>query len=434
MTYPARVQEILKRYSVGEGDEVRAIARGKTFEGIIMPHHAFSAEDILTLKLSSNGYNIGLAVADIERLEPLGHREPRKARPPVKTPAGEKPPVAFLSTGGTIASYVEYKTGAVHPALTAEDLIFSVPDLVELAQVRARVVYSILSEDMRAEYWQRLAREVAKEFGEGTKGVVIPHGTDTLGYTTAALSFMLQDLPGPVAVVGAQRSPDRPSSDAPMNLLAATRLATVDLGEVVAVMHGTTSDDHCDVHRGTKVRKMHSSRRDAFRSINEQPLGRVFHDGRVEFSSEHKARGKGPRLDDRMEPRVNLLYYFPGMSKGLIDAACEDAKGLVVAGTGLGHVATDLIPHLGSWVERGVHIVMTTQCLYGRTGMLVYSGGRDLIGAGVIPGEDMLPETALVKLMWVLARAERRGEVARWMATNVAGEMNPKIKLEDFES
>jgi glutamyl-tRNA(Gln) amidotransferase subunit D len=186
-----------------------------------------------------------------------------------------------IGTGGTIASYVDYRTGAVHPALTAQDLIFSVPELTDICNVKAKVLFSVLSENMQVEYWQKLAKEVANELNNGAKGVIIPHGTDTLGYTSSALSFMLQDLNGAVILVGSQRSSDRPSSDANINLIASAKLiAESDLGEVVVVMHGETSDSYCTIHRGTRVRKMHSSRRDAFKSINEGPIGKIMADKR----------------------------------------------------------------------------------------------------------------------------------------------------------
>ncbi len=344
-----------------------------------------------------------------------------------------KPTLSILGTGGTIASYVDYRTGAVHPALTAEELAFSVPELRDHCNVQARVLFSIFSEDMKPRYWRRLAREVAKELNGAAKAVVVPHGTDTLGYSAAALSFMLRDLTGPVILVGAQRSSDRPSSDATLNLLAAARLAPSDLAEVVVLMHEETSDRALAIHRGTKVRKLHSSRRDAFRSVNEEPLGRV-EDGDVHWLQERRRRAEGPvKVDAKMEEEVVLLQTYPGMKPAVFEACAQEARGVVLAGTGLGHVSKDLLPAIRRAVRDGVHVVMATQCLYGRVGMYVYSRGRELLRAGVIPGEDMLPDTALVKLMWVLGHASEAEEVRTLMASNLAGEINPRIELEDFE-
>ncbi len=432
MEYPPRIRALLDRAHADQGDSVAVVAKGTRYEGVVMPHHGFSGEDILTIKLAT-GYNIGIAISDVESVEVTAKHAATKVDRHLPPPSKEKPTVAVLGTGGTIASYVDYRTGAVHPAVTAEELVFSVPELLDVCNVRARVIYSIYSENLKPENWQHLAREAAKELNAGAKGVVIPHGTDTLHFTTAALSFMLRDLTGPVVVVGAQRSSDRPSSDAASNLLCAARVATAELGEVVAVMHGDTSDSGCAIHRGTKVRKMHSSRRDAFRSMNARPLGRVLPDGRLELSEGMLPRQKGPvSVDDRLDTNVSLVHFYPGQRPEEIEATLEGRRGAVIAGTGLGHVARDLIPILAKAVRDGTAVVMTTQTLQGRVSMRVYDTGRDLLRAGVLSGEDMLPEVAYVKLMWVLGHTRDPSEVARSMTTNVAGEMNPTIGLDEY--
>src|SRR3990172_885559 len=432
MKYPPRIRALLDPAKADQGDTVVIRARGERYSGILMPHHGFSGEDILTIKLT-NGYNIGIEIADIEAVEVTGKGAPVTVDRKLPPATEDKPTIAVLGTGGTIASYVDYRTGAVHPAVTAEELVFSVPELLEIANVRARVIYSIYSENLKPENWQRLAREAAKELNAGAAGVIIPHGTDTLHFTTAALSFMLRDLTGPVVVVGSQRSSDRPSSDASSNLLAAAHVAAANLGEVVAVMHGETSDADAAIHRGTKVRKMHASRRDAFRSLNAPPLGRVRPDGRVDLSERALPRSKGPvAVDDRLEPDVGMFTFYPGQRPSEVAGILQGLRGAVVAGTGLGHVAHDLIPVLGKASRDGVVVVMTTQTLQGRVSMNVYDTGRDLLKAGGVSGGGMLPETAYVKLMWVLAHTRDPAEAARAMATNVAGELNPSIGLPEF--
>ncbi len=432
MDYPPAVQRLLGGAGAAAGDTVAVTARGRRHEGVVMPHHAFSGSDILTLKLG-NGYNVGIDVADITGVELVARHAPATKTPAEIPAAGERPVLSVLGTGGTIASYVDYRTGGVHPAVTAEELVFSVPELTELADVRARVVYSVYSENLRPANWQHLAQEAAGELNSGARAVLIPHGTDTLHFTSAALAFMLRDLTGPVILVGAQRSSDRPSSDAAMNLICSARLATADLGEAVAVMHGETGDTFCLVHRGAKVRKMHSSRRDAFRSMNAAPLGKVHFDGRVELSTEVRPRAKGPVVaDTRLDPEVALVWFYPGMTPDLVARCMEATHGAVIAGTGLGHVAHDLIPVLGQAVNAGKPIVMTTQTLQGRVSMRVYDTGRDLMRAGVLDGQDMLPEVAYVKLMWALGRTKDPAEVARLIATDVAGEINPAITLDEY--
>jgi glutamyl-tRNA(Gln) amidotransferase subunit D len=432
MDYPPRIRALLEKAEATQGDSLRVKARGETYEGVLMPHTSFSGEDIVTIKLGT-GYNIGIAVEDIEAIEVTAkhaaHTVDRKLPPPSKT----KPTIAVLGTGGTIASYVDYRTGAVHPAVTAEELVFSVPELLEVCNVKARVIYSIYSEDLKPENWQHLAQETAKELNEGATGILIPHGTDTLHFTTAALSFMLRDLTGPVVVVGSQRSSDRPSSDAASNLICGARVATADFGEVVAVMHAETSDSYDWIHRGTKVRKMHSSRRDAFRSMNASPLGTVRPEGPVEFTEPVQPRSQGPvKVDARLDLDVALIHFYPGMKPAVLENRLQESHGVVLAGTGLGHAAHDLIPVVHRATRDGIPVVMTTQTLQGRVSMRVYDTGRDLIKAGVISGEDMLPEVAYVKLMWVLGHVRDPADVAKAMAANVAGELNPSIGLDQF--
>src|SRR5438094_4704408 len=334
--YPPRVRAVLDRVKATHGDTVVVHAKGERYEGTLMPHHGFSGEDILTLKLPS-GYNVGIAVGDVESVEVTAKppvTRPERHLPP---PTEDKPTIAVLGTGGTIASYVDYRTGAVHPAVTAEELVFSVPELLDVCNIRARVIYSVYSENMKPEQWQRLAQEAGKELNGGAAGVVIPHGTDTLHFTTAALSFMLRDLTAPVVVVGAQRSSDRPSSDAAMNLLSAARVGVANLGEVVAVMHGETSDTFAQIHRGTKVRKMHSSRRDAFRSLNATPLGRVDADGAVEPSDRALPRARGPtKVADTLDTKIALVSFYPGQRPTELEGTLQGLHGVVMAGTGLG--------------------------------------------------------------------------------------------------
>jgi len=432
MDYPPRVRALLDRANADQGDSVVVRAKGGQYEGVLMPHHGFSGEDILTVKLP-NGYNIGIAVVDIEFVEVIAKRATAPAPRRLPPPAKDKPTIAVLGTGGTIASYVDYRTGAVHPAVTAEELVFSVPELLDVCNVRARVIYSIYSENLKPENWQHLAREAGKELNGGATGVLIPHGTDTLHYTTAALAFMLRDLTGPVVVVGSQRSSDRPSSDAALNLVSSARVAVANLGEVVAVMHGETSDTFGVIHRGAKVRKMHSSRRDAFRSLNARPLGRVYPDGRVELTDRALPRAPGPtKVDDALDLKVALSYFYPGQRPSELEGILEGLHGLVIAGTGLGHAAHDLIPVVHRATRDGVAIVIATQTLQGRVSLRVYDTGRDLLKAGVIGAEDMTPETAFVKLMWVLGHTREPAEVARAIGTNVAGEINPRIGLDEF--
>ena len=429
MTHTGLAAELLKVAGAAVGDTV-SVQRGREkHTGVLMPRHEFSDEAIITLKLPT-GYNIGVRVSKGSSVSLVSKKE-TKAHVRKEMPrGGGKTDVAVISTGGTIASYVDYRTGAVHPAKSAEELVFSVPELMDLCNVRAKVLYSILSENMTVAHWQGLAKAIAEELNSGAVGAIVPHGTDTMGFTSAALSFMLKNLTGPVVCVGSQRSSDRPSSDATTNLLAATRLCVEsDLGEVVVVMHGEPSDTHCLVHRGTKVRKMHSSRRDAFASMNIPPMGRV--DGpEVKLVGPHLKRSQGPvEVRDKIERRASLLHFYPGFEEEHFDLIASHVKGVVVAGTGLGHVSEPIISSIRKAVKRGVHVVVTTQCLQGAVNLNVYSTGRDMIAAGALPVGDMLPETAYVKLMWAMGQADDYAEVNKIMLTNIAGELTERREL-----
>ncbi len=429
MEYTGRASKLLSSAGAAIGDVVEVRKGLETYQGTLMPHHEFSDDSIVTLKLS-NGYNVGISVLGDAQVKMVSKKAERKVVDRKMPASPSKKDVAFLGTGGTIASYVDYRTGAVHPAKSAEELAFSVPELMDLCNLRAKVLCSIYSENMEVSHWQELARAAAEEFRSGAVGVIIPHGTDTMGFSSAALSFMLRNIPGPVAFVGSQRSSDRPSSDATMNLLAATRLCVEsDLGEVVVVMHGESGDSYCSVHRGTKVRKMHASRRDAFRSINAEPIARI-EGPEISFNTEYTRRSPAEMaVQDKMDMKVGMVYFYPGFDTEHFDIIAKHVHGVVIAGTGLGHVSERLIGSIRKAVKDGVHVMVTTQCINGAVNLNVYSTGRDMIAAGAVPLGDMLPETAYVKLMWALGQADRPEEVSGIMLEDVAGEMSQRRRI-----
>ena len=435
-----KVEEFMKKHNLEVGDLIRVVKREGdellTFEGLVMPPYELSPGETLTIKLD-NGYNIGIlidAIESVEVLEKVAEKPGMEFREVLPKKEG-LPSVTILGTGGTIASRIDYKTGAVHPAFTAEELAKAVPEIFEIANVTPKLIMNILSEDMKPAYWVKIAEEVARALNSGEDGVVIAHGTDTMAYTASALSFILRNLTKPVVLVGAQRSSDRPSSDAAMNLTCAVKMATSEVAEVMVVMHGETSDTYCLAHRGTKVRKMHTSRRDAFRSINDVPIAKVWPKGGIEFlRSDYRKRSDGEvEVDAKMEEKVAILKIYPGISGELLDFLVDRGyKGVVIEGTGLGHVPQEFIPHVQRAVEEGVAVCVTSQCLYGRVNLNVYSNGRKLLKAGAIPCEDMLPETAYVKLRWILGHTDDPGEVRKMMLTNYAGEISPYTRFDTF--
>ncbi|MDE4907772.1 Glu-tRNA(Gln) amidotransferase subunit GatD [Methanogenium marinum] len=376
-------------------------------------------DGMAVIKLIS-GYNIGVdptcltVVAPAEITEGVGM---------VVEQDTTLPQLSIISTGGTIASRVDYRTGAVTSQFTADDIMRAIPGLADIAQFRSEVLATILSENMTPAIWQTLATSICNEIKNGAEGVMVTHGTDTLAYSAAAVSFML-DTPVPVVFVGSQRSADRPSSDNVMNGLASAAAATSDLGEVTVVMHSSTNDDTCAIHRGTRVRKMHTSRRDAFQSIGMAPVGSVAYPSLDVTLSKDAVRRRPdtePVLSARLEEKVGLVTFYPGMNPDVIHAF-DGYRGLVVSGTGLGHTSVPVIEALRSLTDAGTVVVMTSQCLNGRVCDRVYDTGRDLLAAGVVEGEDMLPEVAYVKLMWVLGQTTDTEEAARLMATPLRGE------------
>lgn len=367
-----------------------------------------------------NGYNLGVPVSSCRFT-----KRPVPSSPPIYTLSQNEdlPILSIVSTGGTIASRIDYRTGAVTSQFEATDILKAIPGLSRIGRFRTRQLYTILSENMTPAIWQELAKAVMEEIRAGAEGVIVTHGTDTMSYSAAALSFML-DTPVPVVFVGSQRSADRPSSDNAVNGLCAAKTAVSDLGEVVVVMHAGTSDDQCAVHRACRVRKMHTSRRDAFRSMGMPPLGTVAYPS-LEVSLDPCARKRSaiePAVYPALEPRCGLLHFVPGMDPALLDSFAG-YKGVVLAGTGLGHVGTAWISGIRKLVEEGCMVAMTSQCLSGRVCDRVYDTGRDLLSLGVIEAEDMLPETALVKMMWVLGNAKDRDDATKMMVTNIKGEI-----------
>lgn len=424
--YRGKAFSLLTSSNAEIGSLIEITGGEKRYEGILMPRYELSDDEHIVIKLR-NGYNIGIRIEPQTKIQSIGTGErPAYRQPPVPEPKTNLPRVAILSTGGTIASRVDYRTGAVRPALTADDLHAVVPELSDIAVVKAEIVFSILSENMTPEHWSKLSQKIAQIINEGTHGIVITHGTDTMGYTAAAMSFALQETPVPVVLVGAQRSSDRPSSDAATNLSAAVRMATGPIAEVLVAMHEGLGDDSILIHRGTKVRKCHTSRRDAFKSINISPLARV-KGGKIEILvGESKKRDPTRKLvlKDRFDPRVALVKTYPGMDPKVIDFYVEEGfKGIIFEGTGLGHLPERCFPSIRKAISAGVIVGMTSQCIGGRIGMSVYDTGMDLLSIGVIPLSDMLPETATVKLMWVLGQTETPEEAKRLLSENLVGEI-----------
>jgi glutamyl-tRNA(Gln) amidotransferase subunit D len=243
--YRGLALKVLRSIGAEVGDVIRVKrADGAVYEGILVPRFEYGDPECVVLKLR-NGYNIGLKIKDTDVVEKLaeGGKFTYKVQLAPKA-VSSLPRVSIIGTGGTIASRIDYRTGAVTPTFTADDLYSMVPELVEIANIDTKFLFYVFSEDMTPKHWTKIAEEVASQFENSIQGVVVAHGTDTMGYTAAALSFALQGLPAPVILVGAQRSSDRPSSDAALNLIGAVVAAVhAPFGEVAVAMHKNLSDD-----------------------------------------------------------------------------------------------------------------------------------------------------------------------------------------------
>jgi glutamyl-tRNA(Gln) amidotransferase subunit D len=420
----------LKQADCDIGDIIRVTRKGKVYEGILIPRAELGEGTIVIVKMKS-GYNVGINVTKDTKIERVGKgTKPAFASPPIPKQNPALPHVVIMSTGGTIASRVDYRTGAVRSAISASDLYGVVPELADVARVDTEIVFSLYSENITQKHWTELAETVAKRIEQGVDGVVIAHGTDTMAYTSAALSFALQNLPVPVIVVGAQRSSDRPSSDAATNLIGAVKAAgEAPFAEVGLAMHESVSDTAIIVHRGTKVRKCHTSRRDTFKSINGFPIAKV-KDLQVTMETDQYQRRDAKRklvLKPNFSEKVALVKFYPGLDPAVIDFYVEKGvKGILLEGSGLGHVSKFCFDAIKNAVAKGVVVALASQCIWGRVNMNVYDTGRDLLSFGVVPLDDMFPETGLVKLMWVLGQTGDVEEAKKLLKTNVACEYSPR--------
>lgn len=449
MAYSKAVEKILKKKKISVGDRVRVEKKGVLFEGLLLPRPEIGGDaNCLALKLDS-GYNAGVCFERGLKIEKLKEEKPLVAPKKVVEKKGlpSLPKISLISTGGTISSRLDYRTGGAHAALSPEEILATAPEVFEIVRLKNYLMpFQMMSEDIGCKEWAEIARLAARELNEGAEGIIITQGTDMLCYTAAALSFMLCGLSKPIAVVGAQRSSDRGSFDGRMNLLCAAHYAKSDFAEVAVVMHGSSNDDYCFAHRGTKCRKMHSSRRDAFQSINAQPLAKIWPNGEIKVLDEnHRKRGKekGKVVADTVfEPRVALLKAYPHSPPEIIDFLVEKKiRGIVIEGSALGHVPTEprdakrsWIPSIKRAIDAGVVVAMTTQCLYGIVHPFVYTNLRRVSSLGVVYCTDLLSETAFVKLGWLLGHDYSVSEVKKKMLENYAGEFNPRLTEKEFLS
>lgn len=413
------------------GDKIEVIIDGKKEIGSYVEGHE---RGILLLKLD-NGYNIGFNKENISDIKIIKKFEKIENVKELKI-KNDKPMIDFYLTGGTISSKLDPATGGVSNLINSEEFFSIYPEIFDIANVRIKAPFSKQSEDMIPSDWIRMAKLVGKSLNDSeVKGVIISHGTDTLHFSASALSFMLGKLNKPVIFTYSQRSSDRGSSDSRLNIICSAYAALSDIAEVMLVGHADTNDNYCHALQGNKCRKMHSSKRDAFRPINCRPFAKIFPDGKIEnIRSDFNKRNKEKvNVDAVFDGKAAIFKFHPGADKKLIDFYRKNFKGLIIEGTGLGHVSINgkngLIYDLKKAISKGLFVYMTSQTIYGRVNPYVYSSGRKLMEIGVVYLEDILPETAFVKLGWVLGHKEWRGSVVTKikMIENISNEFNDRL-------
>jgi glutamyl-tRNA(Gln) amidotransferase subunit D len=433
-----KLEEFYKKNKLKEGNLIEITFENEKISGTIIPTNS----KMLTLKFST-GYNAGFDIKKIKNVKILGQSksvgkiEKQKIK---KNP--NLPTISLLHTGGTIASRVDYRTGGVYASFDGDDIATMFPELIKTTNINSILVSNMMSEDMNSEHYKKIVNAIEKETKNKIKGIIIGHGTDTLGYSSAYLSFALENCPLPVILVGAQRSSDRGSSDAAMNLVCAAEfIKKTNFKGVAICMHNSTNDDYCAILPATKTRKIHSSRRDAFKTINDTPIALINYKTKEIKWIKNKKKFENQNgkflIKNKFEKKVGLLKMHPGINEKLIDFyKKEKYKGLIIEGTGLGHTPTGekevFIKKIKDLIKSGCIVAMTSQCINGRVNPRVYSNARILSNLGVIYCEDMLPETAFVKLAWLLGNYSKK-EAEELLAKNLREEISDFSRVNVFE-
>ncbi|MHA2223604.1 MAG: Glu-tRNA(Gln) amidotransferase subunit GatD [Candidatus Hodarchaeales archaeon] len=440
--YKGSALDWLKNQNLEVWDEIELTKGRSTLKGVILPRNVLADPSYISLKLFT-GYNIGFNIEGIQNVQKIGHFEGKYHVPKAEIEQDPNLPIIpILGCGGTIASRLDYETGGTIPALTPEELFSSFPEIVTLAQIETHILFDIFSENINFNHFKIILTAIEEIINEKRpQGIILTHGTDTMTFTAAALSFSITNPPIPIVITGSQRSSDRPSSDSFFNLYNSVFYAGSPNAkkEVVVIMHEEPSDTSCAIHRATRVRKMHSSRRDTFRTIGAKPLGRIVNQ-KLQFTNQGNnfigiaGSNKEPfKIAKKFENKVGLIYHYPGIQPGVIEYHIRAGyKGIVFVGTGLGHVSSDLIQPIKRAVDNEIIVVMTTQCLHGFTGMSVYETGRKLQDAGVIPLHNILPETAYIKLAFLLGNYKNGEKIKELMRKNLRGEFLEREEIENF--
>ncbi|HIH68225.1 MAG TPA: Glu-tRNA(Gln) amidotransferase subunit GatD [Candidatus Nitrosotenuis sp.] len=417
--YTGKALEFLKHNKIKVGDTIK-ITTDIEQTATIMPRYEHSDDLHIVVKFKS-GYNVGLSLDKIRKVEFVSGVQTLQENNHTIKQNPSLPKILLLSTGGTIASRIDYRTGSVTPALTAQELNASVPELAEIANIDAEVLFSEYSENITPDHWIKIAQKLDSLAKSDYSGILVAHGTDTMQYTAAFLSFALAGFPKPIVLVGSQRSSDRPSSDAALNLIGAAKfIVKSNVNGVYVAMHNSENDDDIACHLGTRVRKNHTSKRNAFETIGNKPAFVISQDIKQNFTGSYfKQKEYTPKI--AVDTKAALIKYHPGYDPKLFEHILEQKyKAVIFEGTGLGHVGRSMYDVIKEAKLHDVFLGMTSQCLDGQVNMAIYESGRDLMHFGVIPLSNMIPEVALVKAMWALGVDPKN--IGNIMLKNIASE------------
>lgn len=417
--YTGKALEFLKHNKIKVGDTIK-ITTDIEQTATIMPRYEHSDDLHIVVKFKS-GYNVGLSLDKIRKVEFVSGVQTLQENNHTIKQNPSLPKILLLSTGGTIASRIDYRTGSVTPALTAQELNASVPELAEIANIDAEVLFSEYSENITPDHWIKIAQKIDSLAKSDYSGILVAHGTDTMQYTAAFLSFALAGFPKPIVLVGSQRSSDRPSSDAALNLIGAAKfIVKSNVNGVYVAMHNSENDDDIACHLGTRVRKNHTSKRNAFETIGNKPAFVISQDIKQNFTESYfKQKEYTPKI--AVDTKAALIKYHPGYDPKLFEHILEQKyKAVIFEGTGLGHVGRSMYDVIKEAKLHDVFLGMTSQCLDGQVNMAIYESGRDLMHFGVIPLSNMIPEVALVKAMWALGVDPKN--IGNIMLKNIASE------------
>jgi L-asparaginase len=331
--------------------------------------------------------------------------------------------ILLLATGGTIAS-VEGNEGLV-PGLSAEELLHYLPNSLQNIEIDSKILMNIDSTNMQPEHWVDIANAIFTHY-DHYDGFVITHGTDTLAYTSAALSYMLQDLGKPVVLTGSQVPISFKKTDAKKNVTDALRFACEDIGGVFIVFDGR-------VIIGTRAVKMRTKSYDAFESVNHPYVANV-NEKEVKYHWKPTATGNVPSLNTKLCTDVFLMKLYPGTKPEIFDSLKNLYKGIIIESFGNGGLpfeGRNLLLKIQELTEAGIAVVITTQCLEEGEDLLLYEVGRKVAQHHVILSGDMNTEAIVAKLMWALGQTNKLEEVKEIIETPLAEDLTIKSEKED---